>query len=33
VIARPMPFDEVVPWLGHYRATLRPVPRIGSRAL
>ncbi|MCU0902160.1 MAG: bifunctional diguanylate cyclase/phosphodiesterase [Cypionkella sp.] len=33
VIARPMAFDDVVPWLTHYRATLRPLPRIGSRAL
>lgn len=33
VIARPMPFDDVVQWLTHHRTTLRPVPRIGSRAV
>jgi diguanylate cyclase len=33
VLARPMPFDEVAPWLTHYRTTLRPVPRIGTRAV
>ncbi|MGL4319744.1 MAG: EAL domain-containing protein [Paracoccaceae bacterium] len=32
VLARPMPFEEVVPWLTHYRTTLRPIPRIGSKA-
>jgi diguanylate cyclase len=33
VLARPMPFEDVVPWLTQYRTTLRPVPRIGSRAV
>ncbi|MGL5012048.1 MAG: putative bifunctional diguanylate cyclase/phosphodiesterase [Paracoccaceae bacterium] len=33
VIARPMAFDDVVPWLTHHRTTLRPVPRIGSKAV
>jgi diguanylate cyclase len=33
VIARPMPFNEVAAWITHHRATLRPLPRIGSRAL
>jgi diguanylate cyclase len=32
-IARPMPFDDVAAWITHHRATLRPLPRIGSRAL
>lgn len=31
VLARPMPFEDVSPWLTHYRTTLRPAPRIGSR--
>jgi diguanylate cyclase len=33
VLARPMPFEDVVPWITHYRSTLRPVPRIGSKAV
>jgi diguanylate cyclase len=33
VLARPMPFEDVVPWLTHYRTTLRPVPRIGTRTV
>jgi diguanylate cyclase len=33
VIARPMPFEDVAAWITHHRATLRPLPRIGSRAL
>lgn len=33
VLARPMPFEDVVPWLTQYRTTLRPAPRIGSRAV
>lgn len=33
VLARPMPFEEVAPWLSHYRTSLRPVPRIGTRTV
>ena len=33
VLARPMPFDDVVPWLTQYRTGLRPVPRIGTRTV
>ncbi len=32
-IARPMPFDDVAAWITQHRAGLRPLPRIGSRAL
>ncbi len=32
-IARPMPFDDVAAWITRHRAGLRPLPRIGSRAL
>ncbi|MFM2389104.1 MAG: hypothetical protein RLZZ437_659 [Pseudomonadota bacterium] len=33
VLARPMQFEDVAPWLTHHRTTLRPAPRIGSRAV
>ncbi len=33
VIARPMPFDDVVGWITQYRTSQRPMPRIGTRAL
>jgi diguanylate cyclase len=32
ILARPMPFEDVAPWLTHYRTSLRPAPRIGTRA-
>jgi diguanylate cyclase (GGDEF)-like protein len=32
-IARPMPVADVGEWITQHRSTLRPLPRIGSRAL